>query len=399
VNREHSQSLRFESQNQEEGREENELQDEVHEQLMNQHLQHEHEQEHAQEHEHEQEHMQRHQQIHHKGSQIATSNGVSAPLMLPSFSGLSMMTQHYHRQQILFQPLAGHQLAHHTVLSHIDHAAPLLGQSNDDPDQDGKDRKNRWRPTQDQRQVLEMFWQSNPYPDSTTKTQIVNQLGHAVTYKQVTSWFKHKRESAKSEKSKTTFQTKFASNPKFTPEQVAILEHVFLSDGYAKGKILSDLASQLGLSGTSGVKRVQNWFKHKRSRMAQIGRFSYKPRNLLNQHQITFLRGAFFSNPTPNAELCEEMSQELNVKQEQISRWFSNERSRKRKREEQLKIDLGEDDEEGSKDESDSVLLLSRKRGKQKQVVQASTDTASLLPLQDAETDHDPKHIYSAEES
>ena len=111
-----------------------------------------------------------------------------------------------------------------------------------------------------------------------------------------------------------------------------------MSEPYAKGKTLQDLANQLGVV----PKRIQNWFKHKRSRLAQQGEFKYKPRylfstlashinrNLLNSEQITFLRGAFFTNPSPTPEFCEQLSSELNVKPEQVTRWFSNERSRKR---------------------------------------------------------------------
>ncbi len=55
-------------------------------------------------------------------------------------------------------------------------------------------RKTRWRPTQEQKQVLESLWNENPYPDSKTKEQITKRLGTSVTYRQVTSWFKHRRE-------------------------------------------------------------------------------------------------------------------------------------------------------------------------------------------------------------
>jgi hypothetical protein len=61
---------------------------------------------------------------------------------------------------------------------------------------------------------------------------------------------------------------------KFSQEQVDHLEATFEREPYAKGKSLSELALQLGVA----MKRVQNWFKHKRSRLAQQGKFEYKPR-------------------------------------------------------------------------------------------------------------------------
>jgi hypothetical protein len=44
--------------------------------------------------------------------------------------------------------------------------------------------------------------------------------------------------------------------------------------------------------------------------------------------------------------LCEQLSSELNVKPEQVARWFSNERSRKRKKEQRVKIELEYEEEE-----------------------------------------------------
>lgn len=53
---------------------------------------------------------------------------------------------------------------------------------------------------------------------------------------------------------------------------------------------------------------------------------------MLNNDQITFLRGVFFAHPSPPPEMCEQLSNTLSVKPEQISRWFSNQRSRERKK-------------------------------------------------------------------
>jgi len=152
-------------------------------------------------------------------------------------------------------------------------------------------------------------------------------------------------------KNRGKFEYKYSPAMKFSNEQVVVLEATFSHEPYAKGKTLQDLATQLGVSS----KRVQNWFKHKRSRLAQQGKFEYKPRNLLNSEQITFLRGAFFTNPSPTPELCEQLSSELNVKPEQVTRWFSNERSRKRKREEQDKLGIIE---EGDDDLEDDPLEI-----------------------------------------
>jgi len=167
---------------------------------------------------------------------------------------------------------------------------------------------------------------------------IAKQLGEDVTYKQVTSWFKHKREN---DKAKGIFTYKYSPAAKFSNEEVVVLEEVFTKEPYAKGKILQDLAVQLGVSD----KRVQNWFKHKRSRLAQQGKFEYKPRNVLSTDQITFLKGAFCTNTTPTQEVCEQLSVELNIRPEQVARWFSSERSRKRRRE-QSKQSIDDTDSE-----------------------------------------------------
>jgi hypothetical protein len=63
---------------------------------------------------------------------------------------------------------------------------------------------------------------------------------------------------------------------------------------------------------------------------------------MLNPDQVTFLRGAFFSNPTPSLDFCESLSHELTVKPEQVSRWFSNERSKKKRREDQARAQASE---------------------------------------------------------
>jgi hypothetical protein len=139
-----------------------------------------------------------------------------------------------------------------------------------------------------------------------------------------------KKKNTKNDKQKGLFQYKFSPALKFTPEQVNTLEETFQNEPYAKGKSLTELATRLN----APLKRVQNWFKHKRSRLAQQGKFEFKPRNVLNSEQITFLRDAFAVNSTPTPEICEQLSNNLNVKMEQITRWFSNERSKKRKRDE-----------------------------------------------------------------
>jgi hypothetical protein len=76
------------------------------------------------------------------------------------------------------------------------------------------------------------------------------------------------------DKHRGTFEYKYSPAMKFSPEHLSILESVFMSEPYAKGKSLQDLANQLGVL----PKRIQNWFKHKRSRLAQQGKFEYKPR-------------------------------------------------------------------------------------------------------------------------
>jgi len=194
-----------------------------------------------------------------------------------------------------------------------------------------RNRKKRWRPSGEQRDMLEKCWSQNQYPDQEQKMLIAKELGDGdITYKQVTSWFKHKREN---DKAKGKFTYKYAPAVKFTNEQINLLEQVFSKEPYAKGKTLQDLALRLDVTD----KRIQNWFKHKRSRLAQQGKFEYKPRNTLNFDQISFLKGAFCTNPVPTQDVCEQIGLELNVRSEQIVRWFASERSRKRQREEQEK--------------------------------------------------------------
>jgi len=310
---------------------------------------------------------------------------------LPLPSNSHVVVTHSHNQgQGVQQVVIPSQVTEQQLLGQSDSQLEPGSPSSDDVK---GSRKTRWRPTQEQRQTLESVWLTNPYPEAATKHQIVKQFGPGVTYKQVTSWFKHKREN---DKNRGKFQYKYSPAMKFNSEQVIVLEGAFVSEPYAKGKTLGDLANQLGVS----VKRVQNWFKHKRSRLAQQGKFEYKPRNLLNSEQITFLRGAFFTNPSPTPELCEQLSSELNVKPEQVTRWFSNERSRKRKREEQSKMGHIVEAEEDIDDES---LGMSKhgipelhhgnsksRRGRKSKTslpepMQPDQPTAQLLPLHESE--------------
>jgi len=229
-----------------------------------------------------------------------------------------------------------------------------------------QDRKKRWRPTSEQKDVLERFWSQNQYPDQDQKQYIAQQLGDDVTYKQITSWFKHKREN---DKAKGKFTYKFTPAAKFTNEQVDMLESVFNREPYAKGKTLQELAKQLGVT----EKRVQNWFKHKRSRLAQQGKFEYKPRNLLNEEQITFLKGAFCSNASPTPDVCEQLGSELNIKPEQVSRWFSSERTRKRRRAEQAKLGLMSDNSSDEDEEDSDKERVPRKKSKQRKAKSSAT--------------------------
>eukprot|EP01119_Soliformovum_irregulare_P020373 TRINITY_DN6587_c0_g1_i2.p1 TRINITY_DN6587_c0_g1~~TRINITY_DN6587_c0_g1_i2.p1 ORF type:complete len:450 (+),score=70.61 TRINITY_DN6587_c0_g1_i2:87-1436(+) len=200
------------------------------------------------------------------------------------------------------------------------------------PEDNGKPRKTRWRPSQEQRTILESVWTTNPYPDQATKQQIVKQFGgQSVTYKQITSWFKHKREN---DKNRGKFEYRYSPAAKFTPEQVVVLESVFLSEAYAKGKTLQDLSVQLGVS----VKRIQNWFKHKRSRLAQQGKFEYKPRfdevaNMTNLGADAFQKALGYPGQSPILDIIsyEPHPSDFNIKPSQVTRWFANEKSRKRK--------------------------------------------------------------------
>jgi len=214
-------------------------------------------------------------------------------------------------------------------------------------------RKSRWRPTQEQKILLNEMWDKNPYPDTAEKAELIQQMGGHVTQKQITSWFKHKREN---DSQKGKFEYRYSATAKFTSEQIAYLEEVFSKDSYAKGRVLQDLADQLQVN----LKRVQNWFKHRRSRLAQQGKFEFKSRSTLSPDQVNFLRGAFFANPSPVPEVCESLSQELHVNKEQVSRWFSNERSKERRKYREankLNINIKNDQEENSSEDNDNQNL------------------------------------------
>jgi hypothetical protein len=55
-------------------------------------------------------------------------------------------------------------------------------------------------------------------------------------------------------------------------------------------------------------------------------------RSTLSDEQVAYLKDAFGSNDSPSLEHCEQLSNELNVKPEQIQKWFSAERSKKKRR-------------------------------------------------------------------
>jgi hypothetical protein len=136
-------------------------------------------------------------------------------------------------------------------------------------DDGGKKRKIRWRPSPEQKAILDFAWQNDQYPGPDDKKVLMKRLGGAVTYHQITSWFKHRREHD-SAKGKFTF--KYAPTTKFQPEQLQVLEKTFESEPYAKAHTVRHIAAQLGVN----IGRVQNWFKHKRSRLARQGKFDYK---------------------------------------------------------------------------------------------------------------------------
>jgi hypothetical protein len=119
------------------------------------------------------------------------------------------------------------------------------------------EKKSRWRPSPVQKQILETMWAQNPYPPTPQKKEIA-QLLEGVSYKQVTSWFKHKRENSKAQG--LLLRT---SSSKFTQQQLSILEAAFQLNPYSRPKVLQSIATEFNVP----VKKIQNWFKHKRSRL------------------------------------------------------------------------------------------------------------------------------------
>jgi len=204
---------------------------------------------------------------------------------------------------------------------------------------------------------------------------LVKQFGSSVTYKQITSWFKHKREN---DKAKGKFTYKFSPAEKFKKEQIDLLEEVFTREPYAKGRTLQDVAQQLGVP----EKRVQNWFKHRRSRLAQQGKFEYKPRQTLNPEQITFLKGAFCTNATPTPDVFEQLGSELNIRPEQVAKWFSLERHRKRRRDDELKNGLEADSDESSSDDARDIAPTTKQVKKKQKQRHPNSSKMNELPSQ-----------------
>src|SRR5690349_19928637 len=82
---------------------------------------------------------------------------------------------------------------------------------------------------------LENAWNMNQYPDQTMKLDIVKQLGpQNINYKQVTSWFKHRREN---DKAKRKFEYRFSPTQKFSNDHVNALEIFFQTDPYPSTKV------------------------------------------------------------------------------------------------------------------------------------------------------------------
>lgn len=59
-----------------------------------------------------------------------------------------------------------------------------------------KPGKKRWKPTHEQKLVLEEVWKQEAYPNAALREQLEKKLG-TVTAKQISGWFKHKREVRK----------------------------------------------------------------------------------------------------------------------------------------------------------------------------------------------------------
>ncbi|PRP89624.1 hypothetical protein PROFUN_00888 [Planoprotostelium fungivorum] len=162
-------------------------------------------------------------------------------------------------------------------------------------------------------------WAQDKYPNMNTKQNLVKQLDGKVSYNQISTWFKHRRET---EVNDAQPEKKY-----FSKEQIAVLEGAFQTDPYSK---TSDVAMKAGLE----LKRVKTWFKHKRARLASAGKFEYRTKqtkNVFTKDQILFMKGAFFGNPNPEPSVYETISSKIGLTSSQVSKWFSNERGKSKR--------------------------------------------------------------------
>lgn len=60
----------------------------------------------------------------------------------------------------------------------------------------------------------------------------------------------------------------------------------------------------------------------------------------LSDEQVAYLKDAFGSIDSPSLEHYEQLSSELNIKPEQIQKWFSAERSKKKRRKDGFRFEF-----------------------------------------------------------
>ncbi|PRP86931.1 hypothetical protein PROFUN_03679 [Planoprotostelium fungivorum] len=227
----------------------------------------------------------------------------------------------------------------------------------DDNDHVGKEKKHiaKWCPTGKQTRLLFNVYKDSPYPTLAAKKKLLSEIQGDVTLKQITGWFKHRREIHKKHANMELRQP----NDRMTQEQTSILKAYFDMDPYAGGgKQAKAISAQLNID----VKKVKNWFKHRRTKLTREGKFKGKQRLYLTPSQKTFLRGAFSSNPRPNAEMVQMLSKELGLPSNQVIRWFANERLKKQTDDEE-KQDSSQEYEDHSSFHFAKKKLLSEIQG------------------------------------
>ena len=122
------------------------------------------------------------------------------------------------------------------------------------------DRRERWRPSKEQKALLMEMFKRNPYPSVAEKKEVALRMG--IHKARVSKWFQHKRESLVR---KGLFQGEKQPQRR-SQEELTVLEASFLRNPYPSRNDMQDLAKELG---NLSEAQIRLWFKHKRSSLVR----------------------------------------------------------------------------------------------------------------------------------